>query len=84
MTYKVMAILFTMLATLLLVAACGPKETAKDKEPTVQVTATEADQELTGLDSDISGLGMINDELDLGELETLDADLAEIEQLDIE
>lgn len=79
-----MAILFTMLATLLLVVACGPKEVAKDKQPTVEVTETTADQEVTGLDTDMSGLDALNEELDLGELETLDADLAEIEELDIE
>lgn len=77
------AILFIMLATLLLVVACGPKEAAKE-QPLAGEQETAADTDVNAVESDISDIDAMAEETDTSNLETLDQDLADIEALDIE
>ncbi|MEM4264074.1 MAG: RNA 3'-terminal phosphate cyclase, partial [Candidatus Woesearchaeota archaeon] len=69
-------ILFAVLATLLLVVACTPKEAAKE---TVGETETAADKDVGNVESDISEVDVMTEETDISDLDNLDQDLADIE-----
>jgi hypothetical protein len=77
------AILFIVLATLLLVVACAPKEAAKE-QPVAGEQETATDTDVNSVESDISDIDAMTEETDTSDLDSLDQDLADIEALDIE
>ena len=78
------AILFIVLATLLLVVACAPKEATQEKQPVAGEQETAADTDVSSVESDISDIDAMTEETDTSDLDSLDQDLADIEALDIE
>lgn len=90
-------ILGILLATLVLIVACAPKEVEKaptvPKEPTKPVAPTEpssdttidttADQDVAAVDKEVVDIDDITQDMDLNDLEQLDKDLKELENLEI-
>jgi len=95
---RMMMVLGILLATLLLVVACAPKEAdkapVKDEAPEkdtveevkqeeVKETATTPDEDITVVDKEVIEIDDITGDLDMNDLEELDKELADLENLEI-